>query len=133
MAAQSGRTLTIRVSDGAGGWEALACSREDSLNSEVGEINVTDKCSSNFRELIEGGIKSMSLSTSGVVKDHSLFQKHLSGVIDTYQVQWEDTGDTLEGDFQIGTYSETGNYENNAIEYTGEFRSSGEFTFTEGV
>lgn len=133
MAAQSGRTLTIKVSDGVGGWETLACSREDSLNSEVGEINVTDKCSSNRRELIEGGIQSISLSTSGVVKDHDLLQKHLSGVIDTYQVQWEDTGDTLEGDFQIGTYSETGNYENSAIEFTAEFRSSGAFTFTEAA
>lgn len=130
MPAQSGTTLTIKVSDGAGGWELLACSREDSFNSEIGEINVTDKCSNNFRELIEGGIKSLSLSTSGIMKDHTLLEKHLSGVIDTYQIQWEDSGDTLEGDFQIGTYSETGNYENSGIEFTAEFRSSGEFTFT---
>ena len=133
MPAQSGSTLKIETSaDGGTNWTPLACSREDSFSGEIGEINVTDKCSSNYRELIAGGIKSLSLSTSGVVKDNTLLVSWMAGAIGLYRVTWEDSGDTLEGDFQIGTYSQTANYENSAIEFTAELRSSGAFTYTAG-
>lgn len=133
MPAQSGSTLKIETSaDGGTNWTLLACSREDSFSGEIGEINVTDKCSSNYRELIAGGIKSLSLSTSGVVKDNTLLVSWMAGAIGLYRVTWEDSGDTLEGDFQIGTYSQTANYENSAIEFTAELRSSGAFTYTAG-
>ena len=133
MPAQSGSTLIIETSDDGGStWTALACSREDSFSGEVGEINVTDKCSSNYRELLAGGIKSLSLSTSGIVKDNTLLETFLAGAVGLYRVSWEDSGDTLEGNFQIGTFSQTANYENSAIEFTAELRSSGAFTYTAG-
>lgn len=135
MPAQNGRTLRIYEGDGADPevFTLLACSREDSFNSEVGEIDITDKCSDAYRELLGGGIKSMSLSTSGVAKDKTILKAHLAGTIKNYRIVWEDTGDYIQGAYEIGTYSETGTYDNGSIEYTAEFRSSGEFTLTEAV
>lgn len=134
MAARTGRKLRIKLGDGASteSFTAIVGAREDSFSGETGEIDVTDKDDGTTRELIEGGIQTLTLSISGVAKDDTLFQKWRDGTIDNYQVEWADTGATLECAFQVGSYSENGNYDNEAVTFEAEMRSSGAYTYTPG-
>lgn len=134
MAARTGRKLRIKLGDGSSSetFTAIGGAREDAFSCETGEIDVTDKDDGNNRALLEGGIQTLSLTVSGVAKDDTLFGKWRDGTIDNYQVEWVDTGATLECAFQVGTYSETGNYDNEAVTFEAELRSSGAYTYTAG-
>lgn len=131
MTAENGRTMRIKAGDGASPevFTSIAGAREDSFSTEVGEIDITDKDSAAYRELLAGGIKSASLSVSGVAKNKGQLMS-LVGVIQNYQLEWAD-GDVLAGAFQLGSLSFTGSHENSAVTFTAELRSSGTFTFTE--
>lgn len=132
MAAAVGRQLRIKLGDGTSTetFTVIAGAREDSFSCETGEIDITDKDDGVYRTLLEGGIQTLSLSISGVAVGDTLFGKWRDGTLDNYQVEWVDTGATLECAFQVGTYSETGNYDNEAISFEAEMRSSGQYTYT---
>lgn len=134
MAKQNGQTLRIQKGDGASPelFTSIAGAIEESFSAEVGEINVTDKDSNGYRELLGGGIKSLNLSVSGVVDSSVLLQAYINNALESYRVIWNDTGDTLTGTFELGSYSQSGPTENGAITFTAEFRSSGAFTFEAG-
>lgn len=135
MAAANGRTLRIYIGDGASPevFSTIAGVQECGFSGEVGEIDITDKDSNGYRELLEGGIRSLSLSANGVTKSNALLQMFIDGGIRNMRMVWEETDDMIEGAFEMGTYEETGATENAAITFTAEFRSSGEFTFTPGT
>lgn len=127
----NGRDMVVEKStDGGTTWTPLACTTEDSFSSEIGEIDVTDKCSNGFKTLLEGGIKSMTISMSGYAKpDHGLLSAFQDGKIEQYRISWAGGG-SLEGGFQIASYEETGSNDNSAVEFSAELRSSGAFAFT---
>lgn len=129
MAAQNGRTLRLKKGDGASPevFTTIAAAQETSMSSEVGEIDITDQDDAGYKTLLEGGIKSLSISISGVTKAQTLLQAHLAGTISNWQLEYEDTGDTITGAFQIGSYSDTGANENAAIMFKADLRSSGFF------
>lgn len=132
MPAQNGRTLRIKKGDGATteAFTAVAGAREDSFTCERGEIDITDKDDGKTRKLLEGGIESVSLNVTGMAKNRDLLEAWIAGSHGNWQIEWTDSGDVLEGVFEIGTYEETGAYENNAVEFTLQLRSAGAFTFT---
>lgn len=132
MAAASGRLLRIKVGNGLSPetFSTLAGVQECGVSGEVGEIDITDKDSLGYRTLLAGGIKSLSLSGSGVTKTNALKLLFLAGEIINCQMVYEDTGDMFEGAFQIGSYEDTGATDG-AIMFSVEFKSSGVFTFTE--
>ncbi len=117
MAAANGRTLRIKLGNGASPevFATIAGVQECSISGEVGEIDITDKDSSGYRELLAGGIKSVSLKGSGVVKTNALFQLWMAGEIFNAKMEWEDSGDELAGAFQMGTYENTGATKDSAI------------------
>lgn len=133
MAKQNGRDMVINVSDDDGAtWKLLAVSTEDSLSCEIGEIDITDKGSNGFRTLLSGGIKSISLSTSGYTDGDDFFTRYNTGGLQLIQVLWGN-GATLEGYFEIGSYERTGSNDNSAVEFSASLRSSGTYTFTAGA
>lgn len=132
MGAENGMKMRIEVGDDSSppNYTPVAGARTDSFNTEVGEIDITDKGSNNYKELLEGGIKSASLSSTGISKSRATMMD-LLGKIKPYRVTWEN-GDKLEGNFQLGSYGNEGTHENSAVTFSSELRSHGEFTFTEG-
>ena len=130
MPAQNGRDLRIKIGDGASpeNFTAIAGAREESLSSEVGEIDITNKSDNAYRALLTGGTKSVSLSCSGVTEDDSLYQEHIDGTITNYEVEFGD-GSTLAGAFQVRSYERTGAHDD-AETFSATLESSGSFTYT---
>jgi len=106
--------------------------KETSVNREP--VDVTDDDSSGWRELIdEAGQVEVSISVSGILATDTLRNEALSvtGGIQATTLEYPDGG-TLEGDFFLGEYSESHEY-NEVAEFEAEMQSSGEVTYTPPV
>lgn len=121
MSAQKGKDLLVRVSNGAGGFTAVAGlrARQVAFNAETVDVTNADSAG-RWRELLAGaGIRRAALSGAGVFRDETsdvrLRQMFFDGVIDTFQIVIPAFG-TIEGLFQI-----------TSLEYRGDH--AGEVTF----
>ena len=121
MAAQKGKDLLIRLSDGAGGFATVAGlrTRQLALNAEAVDVTNADSAG-RWRELLAGaGVRRCAVSGSGVFRDAAsdarLRTLFFDGTIADVQVVVPDFG-TLQGPFQI-----------TAIDYRGDH--AGEVTF----
>ena len=121
MSAQKGRDLLVRVSNGAGGFVAVAGLRARQLAFNAETVDVTDTESvGRWRELLGGaGVQRASISGSGIFKDAAsdadLRRVFFEGRIAAFQVLVPDFG-TVSGPFQVS-----------ALEYGAEH--NGEVTF----
>ena len=121
MGAQKGRDLLVRISDGAGGFVAVAGLRARQLAFNTETVDVTNADSAGrWRELLAGaGVRRAAVAGSGVFRDEAsdarLRQTFFDGVIGLFQIVVPDFG-TIEGPFQISS-----------LEYRGEH--AGEVTF----
>lgn len=121
MSAQKGRDLLVRVSNGTGGFVAVAGLRARQLAFNAETVDVTNADSvGRWRELLAGaGVRRASVAGSGVFRDEAsdarLRQMFFDGAIDTVQIVVPAFG-TIEGLFQI-----------TSLEYRGEH--AGEVTF----
>ncbi|HEU4550998.1 MAG TPA: phage major tail protein, TP901-1 family, partial [Rhizomicrobium sp.] len=93
MTAQRGRDLLIKIGDGGSpeSFTSVAGLKATSLAFNAQTVDVTNADSAGmWRELLEGGIKSASLSGSGVFKDAAsdaaLRQAFFDGTTMNYQV-----------------------------------------------
>lgn len=107
MTAQRGRDLLIKIGDGGSpeAFTSVAGLRASSLAFNAQAVDVTNADSTGmWRELLEGGIKSASLSGSGVFKDAasdaSLRQTFFDGTTVNYQIVIPAFG-TVQGPFRI--------------------------------
>lgn len=107
MTAQRGRDLLIKVGDGGSpeSFTSVAGLKATSLAFNAQTVDVTNADSTGmWRELLEGGIKSASLSGSGVFKDAAsdatLRQAFFDGTTMNYQVVVPGFG-IVEGPFRI--------------------------------
>jgi TP901-1 family phage major tail protein len=107
MTAQRGRDLLIKIGDGGSpeGFSSVAGLRATSLAFNAQAVDVTNADSAGmWRELLEGGVKSASLSGSGVFKDAAsdaaLRQAFFDGTTANYQVVVPGFG-IVEGPFRI--------------------------------
>ena len=121
MAAQKGKDLLIRLSDGLGGFATVAGlrTRQLALNAEAVDVTNADSAG-RWRELLAGaGVRRAAISGSGVFRDAAsdarLRTLFFDGSIADVQVVVPDFG-TLQGPFQI-----------TAIDYRGDH--AGEVTF----
>lgn len=135
MAAQNGKDLLIKIDmDGSGTFETLAGLRASriSLNSET--IDTTNLSSAGgWRELLSGGgMKSASISGSGVFCDDTTDararQVFFDGQVPDYQVIVPDFG-IIEGAFQISSLEYAGSHNGEAT-YEMTFASAGQLTFS---
>lgn len=131
MPAAKGRKLRIKIEDPAtpGTFNAIAGMREEGFSISIAENDVTDKDDETWRKLMAGGIKSVSLSGSGITKTDDLLKLSLSDETIVNMEIVRETGAKLAGAFEIRSYEGTGPYEG-AETFSASFESSGPVVFT---
>lgn len=135
MTAQRGRDLLIKIGDGGSPetFVSVAGLRATSLAFNAQTVDITNADSTSmWRELLEGGVKSASLSGNGVFKDTasdtSLRQTFFDGTTANYQVVIPAFG-TLTGPFRITQLQYDGPYDGE-VKVSLALASAGALTFT---
>ncbi len=135
MAAGSGRNVAIYLGDGAGppeGFTKLTAFRTNELTINGELVDISDKTDGNRLLLSGGGIKSYSMSGSGVFKDsadeETLRAQADAQSLDNYEFRFSD-GSKYMGAFQVVNYSRSGDHTDAEL-FSATFESSGAVTFT---
>lgn len=138
MTAQKGKDLLVKLdNDGAGSFVTVAGLRSRSLSFNAQTVDVTNTDSTGaWRELLgETGIKSASLSGSGVFKDAAsdatVRDLFFSGSIRNWQITVPDFG-AVEGPFQITSLDYSGEHDGE-MTYEMALASAGSLSFTASV
>jgi len=127
MTAQAGRTLLLKIGDGASPTESfttVAGLRTKQFQLNAATVDATHAESTDqWRELLGGaGVKSATLSGSGIFRDaasdEAVRAAFFNGTHANWQIVVPDFG-TLEGAFQIA-----------ALEYGGAYDGAATFTIT---
>jgi len=135
MSAQSGRDMLLKLDEtGVGDYATVAGIRTRQLSFNAQSIDTTDSYSpGQWRELLGGGgIRTASLSGSGVFKDASsdavIRELFFSGELRNWQLILPDFG-TLEGLFQITALEFSADH-TSEVSFDIALESAGEITFT---
>lgn len=138
MAAQNGKDLLIKMDmTGDGQFQTTACLRASRISFNAETVDVTNLDSQGgWRELLAGaGVRSASLSGSGVFKDDATDERarqiFFDGQMPDFQVIIPDFG-TIEGPFQITAIEYAGTHNGEAT-YELSLASAGALTFTAAV
>ena len=135
MAVQNGRDLLIKMDmTGDGNFETVAGLRATRLafNAETVDVTTIDS-TGGWRELLSGaGVRSASISGSGVFRDAATDgrarQVFFDGEVPQFQVVIPDFG-TVQGPFQITGLEFSGSYDGEAT-YEMSMASAGALSFT---
>lgn len=129
MAVQKGSALLVKVGDGASPevFTTVAGLRDTSISINAETIDVTNKDSSRVRTLLaDAGIKSFSISGSGVFTDSASEQTILTNfsasTFSNYQFIVPDYN-TFTGAFQVTSIEYAGSY-NGEVTYSMSFESA---------
>jgi TP901-1 family phage major tail protein len=135
MGAQNGKDLLIKVDlTGDGQFETLAGLRATRISFNAEQVDVTTlESQGGWRELLAGaGVKSASISGSGVFKDAGTDERarqiFFDGETPDFQVIIPDFG-TVEGAFQVTSVEYAGAYNGEAT-YELSMASAGALQFT---
>jgi TP901-1 family phage major tail protein len=134
MAVQKGKDLLVKVDMiGDGSFETLAGLRAQRLSLNAEQVDVTSLDSAGgWRELLAGaGVKSASISGSGVFRDAATDARaraiFFDAIMPDFQVIVPDFG-TIEGPFQITSIEYAGSHNGEAT-YEIAMASAGALTF----
>jgi len=132
MAAQRGKALLLKI-DISGTMTTVGGMRSTSMTLNDEAVDITNKDSGSFRELLpSGGIQSMTITASGVFTDSTAEQTLRSAYgtssFKSYNVIVPDLG-TYAGTFMIASLEYAGEYNGEAT-YSVTLESSGSITFT---
>lgn len=134
MAAQKGKDLLIKVDmDGAGNFTTLAGLRATRISFNAQSIDITNvESADGWRELLAGaGVKSASLSGSGVFRDDAADERaravFFAGETPNFQVIVPDFG-VIEGAFLIASLEYAGHHDSEAT-YEVSLASAGALNF----
>jgi TP901-1 family phage major tail protein len=135
MSAQSGKDLLVKVDmDGNGVFETMAGLRATRLSFNAEQVDVTSlESAGGWRELLTGGgVKSASISGSGVFRDGATDararQIFFDGATPGFQVVIPDFG-IVEGNFQITGIEYAGSHDGEAT-YEVSLASAGALLFS---
>ena len=135
MVAQNGKDLLIKIDmTGDGLFETAAGLRATRISFNAESVDVTSlESTGGWRELLGGaGVKTASISGSGVFKDESTDERarqiFFDGEVPDFQVIIPDFG-TVEGPFQITSIEYAGSHNGEAT-YELSLASAGALTFT---
>lgn len=135
MSAQSGKDLLVKVDmDGNGVFETMAGLRATRLSFNAEQVDVTSlESAGGWRELLTGGgVKSASISGSGVFRDAATDararQIFFDGATPGFQVVIPDFG-IVEGNFQITGIEYAGSHDGEAT-YEVSLASAGALIFS---
>ena len=132
MAAQRGKALLLKI-DVSGTMTTVGGMRSTSMTLNDEAVDITNKDSGSFRELLPaGGIQSMSITASGVFTDSTaettLRSVYGTSTFSSYNVIVPDLG-TYAGTFMVASLEYSGEYNGEAT-YSVTLESSGSITFT---
>jgi TP901-1 family phage major tail protein len=134
MSIQQGKALLLKITDGGTGWITVAGlrSRQFSLNTKPVDVTHADSTGA-WRELLAGaGVKTCSLSGSGVFRDATsdatLKQVFFDGVIKDYQVIIPDFA-VIQGAFLLTALRYQGAFDGE-VTFDLSLESAGALTFT---
>lgn len=123
MAIEKGSAFLLKISDGGSpaNYATVAGLRTTQVAIASEPVNVTNKGSNGWRELLSGGgVRSVSIAGSGVftgsTAETRLKEKALAGEVDDFEVVFE-SGERLRGKFLV-----------TRLDYGGDF--NGERTYT---
>lgn len=135
MAVQNGKDLLIKLDiDGAGNFQTVAGLRASRISFNAETVDVTSLDSAGgWRELLGGaGMRSASLSGSGVFRDEQTDARarevFFAGIVPGFQVVIPDFG-IVEGPFQITALEYSGNHDGEAA-YEMSMASAGALSFS---
>jgi TP901-1 family phage major tail protein len=133
MAVQQGAALLVKIGDGASPevFTTVAGLQDTSISINQETVDVTNKDSSRVRTLLaQGGVKSFSISGSGIFQDSASEQSVLTAFdgasFTNFQFLVPDYN-TFTGAFQVTTLDYSGTY-NGAVQYSMSFESAGAIT-----
>jgi TP901-1 family phage major tail protein len=133
MAVQKGASLVVKIGDGSSPetFTTVAGLQDTSISINQETVDVTNKDSSRVRTLLaQGGVKSFTITGSGIFQDNATEQSVLSAVdgasFTNFQFLVPDYN-TFTGAFQVTTLDYTGTY-NGAVQYSMTFESAGAVT-----
>jgi TP901-1 family phage major tail protein len=133
MAVQKGASLLIKAGNGASPevFTTVAGLRDTSISINQEMVDVTNKDSSRVRTLLaQGGIKSFTVSGSGIFTDSASEQTILTNFdqasFTNYQLLVPDYN-TFTGAFQVTALEYSGTY-NDSVQYSMTFESAGSIT-----
>ena len=132
MAAQRGKALLLKI-DISGTMTTVGGMRSTSMTLNDEAVDITNKDSGSFRELLpSGGIQSMTITASGVFTDSTAEQTLRSAYgtssFKSYNIIVPDLG-TYAGTFMIASLEYAGEY-NGEASYSVTLESSGSITFS---
>lgn len=137
MAVQRGKDLLLRVDlDGTGQFETIAGLRATRISFNAEQVDITSlESAGGWRELLAGaGVKSASISGSGVFRDAATDERARQIFFDSevpeFQVIIPDFG-TVSGLFQITSIEYSGSHDGEAT-YEISLASAGALTFAPG-
>ncbi len=135
MSAGPGKLFIFKIEDpgNPGTYITVGGFRSNAMTINGETIDITDKDSGGFRELLDGGgIKSMSVSGSGVFKDSAgeeeLRSKSHSGMLAPGELT-ASNGDKWTADFQVTSYERGGEHAAEET-FSVSLESSGVVVFT---
>jgi TP901-1 family phage major tail protein len=132
MAAQKGKDLLVKISDGLDFTTVAGLrSRRIAFNAETVDITHAESAG-RWRELLEGaGIKRASIAGRGLFKDGAsdalMRQAFFDGAVKDYQIVIPDFG-AVQGAFQITSLDFSGEH-NGEVTYELSLESAGALTF----
>tara|TARA_R110000787_G_scaffold45335_8_gene110608 strand:- start:5339 stop:5752 length:414 start_codon:yes stop_codon:yes gene_type:complete len=130
MAVQKGSAVLVKIGNGASPevFVTVAGLRDTSISINAETIDVTNKDSARVRTLLaDGGIKSFSISGSGVFTDGASEQSVLTAFSATTFSNYEfiiPSFNKFSGSFQVTALEYSGTY-NDAVQYSMSFESAG--------
>ncbi|MBL4801742.1 MAG: phage major tail protein, TP901-1 family [Emcibacter sp.] len=134
MAVEKGRAFLLKIGDGGGTetFDVVGGMRSTSLRINNETVDVTNKTSGGWRELLSGaGIRHISLSGGGIFTDSAseglLQAKALASSVDNYEIVFE-SGAKFSGAFQVTSLEYSGDY-NGERTYNISLESSGVVTY----
>ena len=135
MTAQNGKDLLIKLDmDNTGNFSTLAGLRASRISFNAETVDVTSlESAGGWRELLGGaGVKSASISGSGIFKDEATDERarqiFFDGEVPDFQVIVPDFG-VIEGAFMITSIEYAGTY-NGEASYEMSLASAGQLSFT---
>lgn len=138
MAGQKGRLFVLKVEDsaGAGTYTQVGGLQATSFTINNGEVDITNKSSSGWRQLLEGaGTQSVDITGSGVFTDDVAANvvRSAAETNDIINFQLDSPGDTypltITGAFQITAYNSAGGHED-AVNFDITLHSASQVTFS---
>ena len=136
MAKYCGKDLLIqRLKTAPSTYETIASMRSTSFSVNNEEVDVTDKSSVPWKQLLQCGVRSMALSASGIFSNDVSHDDLMSDVTAGNIVQFKiisGRGDYFVGQFLVTSLERSGEY-NGAEQFSLSLSSAGAVTYTAGV